>query len=457
MLVHAVSGYDRWLTNPSAFNRIHRASVECRIHGALSLADRDYRERLEFLRQKYPPFRNGPRPSDVLLPFLDLLFALDFPLLAQHTSFSRFLGASRRAGAVDRDALAALGLSPPPDADRLLYAVTRMHGDEDDSMAATFLGAPSDFLDRRADFWAHINALNSQMPVVLAVEAQQRRTLLRVHGDRVQQLNDRTFGISVTFLEPQCHMAVMIVERVPDVRRARTWDHSVNHISRLMLSDYNVRRRVATQTASWSCDVGDRYFVSEMPGREVFTLASIKRESLAAVTKREYWTLRGILAAGWGAFSVVRRAFSLPAPRSDSVLIGGCCFRHSASEFAVPAAVVRAPLELPDAIALGSGARGIAVIAAAAAAQALVRELERFRGFCERVIADEQRTFRAVAAARDQIDAALLEIAPPVGPTAEPAHSCTWLSRLLANEPVVPLAAEIGEVSPEAMFFGEEW
>jgi hypothetical protein len=77
-------------------------------------------------------------------------------------------------------------------------------------------------------------------------------------------------------------------------------------------------------------------------------------ESASICFFRAHWQS---LAVGWVAYSVLRRVFSIPPPQSDSVLMLSSRFLPIASEFTIPKAIVRTPIELPDVIALGPSAR----------------------------------------------------------------------------------------------------
>jgi hypothetical protein len=109
------------------------------------------------------------------------------------------------------------------------------------------------------------------------------------------------------------------------------------------------------------------------------------------------------------------------------------------------------PLQLLS-FQLGPTARGEALIAAAAAAQGLLAELERFRGLCEWVIVethkgqiDADRLF----ALRDARDSTLFRLAPPASHGADPQDSVEWLRWILAGVEGAQRDSATGPSEPE--------
>jgi hypothetical protein len=465
LLQGALHGYAQWLAQHLNPSRVYfpQFCVDARCQGVLSLLAPELRVNLDSVRKNFHSLINpeeSPRLTAALLPFFDCLFALDYNTYQGHDKFCQFLRLCRHARSIPEPAITQFQIPEEAVRDRelLLQAVLHMRDDEVEDVAASLLGTPPEFAKQRAAFHAAITDLNSGPQLELPfdpfmkrmLDAQNQaapRVLVQVEARCVRQLSAAAFALTVRVSTGSVASTVtLIVERVAKARVARTWARALAACGHIIGDGYNARRRGCQPPTAFSWQIGDCFLVTEFAGTEVTTVADANAESYVcqAATKKDACALRAILSASCGAAIALRALFGMELPPPDRLLLVQGKLFVTAGDMGIPSSAARVPLlpplRLPQ-LGLGPTARGEAVIAMAAAAQALLAELERFRGVCEWVIVDTYNgeiSPSQLFVVRDVMDAALFRLAPPASSGADPQDSVRWLNEIIEGLSTAP-------------------
>jgi hypothetical protein len=373
------------------------------------------------------------------------------------------------------------GAGPPADARELAdcdaQVVVQAAPQLKDAEIESFVGSVRRFPyeSTRARFDELLDDVNERLPLG---PVSFRLDVFAMHRlCEVVRVNDATLCVRVTAFQKL--NACMIVERVRDACAAETWAAGITAIRGLFALSFNARQRAFAPPvqSNGAVAVGPHFVMSYCGVGRMLRCADFAGSGLAdhfaaRYAQKELCRLRTNAVESFGAWAVLRAAFALPRAGEPWIMENTGEIVMPLADFRIERRAVIAPANLCEQLRalFGEDMKGEVMLAMAAAAEALVENLEEFRSVVELLIRTDlgEIGWEELFELREAIVRNVLVFAPPVGPGAQEEDHIKWITALeefverscrnITDDVVVPCVetpADVGNADDEPVITDE--